>query len=114
NKGMGMPPVYSGLKLSDTEIETFREWIGQGAKWQKHWAFIPPVRPQAPPVKSAAWVRNPIDSFVLARLEREGLSPSPEGSKETLLRRVCLDLYGRPPSIREVGGVLDAKYAHAD
>ncbi len=79
NKAMRMPPVYSGLKLSDEEIETLRLWIAQGAKWQKHWSFIPPERPPLPAVKNAAWPRNPIDSFVLARLEREGLTPVARG-----------------------------------
>src|SRR5215469_16724614 len=78
NKAKRMPPAYSGLKLSESEIAALREWVAQGAKWQKHWAFIPPVRPAEPAVKNASWVRNPIDAFVLARLEREGLSPSPE------------------------------------
>ena len=85
---MRMPPVYSGLKLDDQEIETLRMWIAQGAKWQKHWSFIPPERPPLPQVKNTAWPRNPIDYFILARLEREGLAPSPEAARETLLRRV--------------------------
>src|SRR5580692_2522928 len=87
NKATRMPPTYSGLKLSDGEIATLRDWVAQGARWQKHWAFIPPVRPAQPAVKNAAWVRNPIDAFVLARLEREGLLPSPEAGREILLRR---------------------------
>src|SRR3954467_10301862 len=96
-KSMRMPPVYSGLTLTDHEIETLRTWIAQGAKWQQHWSFIPPVTPVIPAVKNAAWVRNPVDAFVAERLEREGLSPSPEASRETLLRRVTLDLTGVPP-----------------
>ena len=106
NKATRMPPTYSGLKLSDGEIATLREWVAQGARWQKHWAFIPPVRPSQPAVKNAAWVRNPIDSFVLARLEREGLAPSAEAGRETLLRRVSLDLTGLPPSIPEMDAFL--------
>ena len=74
-----MPPASSGLKLTDAEVDTFDQWIAQGAKWQKHWSFIPPVRPRpCREVKNAAWPRNPIDRFVLQRLEREGLQPSPE------------------------------------
>ena len=79
-----------------------RAWIDQGAVWpdalagrkdpREHWAFKPPVRPRLPPVKSKAWVRNPIDHFVLARLEKETLKPSPEADKVTLLRRLSLDL----------------------
>jgi hypothetical protein len=68
----------------------------------KHWAYTKPVRPPTPPVKNTAWVRNPIDNFVLARLEKEGLSPSPEAEKETLIRRVSLDLIGLPPTLEEV------------
>ncbi|MGH9663770.1 MAG: c-type cytochrome domain-containing protein, partial [Bryobacteraceae bacterium] len=92
NKGMRMPPVYSGLKLTDQQIETLRNWIAQGAKWEKHWAFLPPKRPEIPVVKNAKWVRNPIDAFVMARLDREGLTPSPEANRATLIRRVTLDL----------------------
>jgi hypothetical protein len=89
NTAMRMPPVYSGLKLTDGEIETLRTWVAQGARWQKHWAFIPPVRGEFPAVKTPGWVRNPIDAFVLARLEREGLAPSPRLARK-LLRRVSL------------------------
>ncbi len=91
-----MPPVWSGLKLEPREIETLREWIAQGAKWQKHWSFLPPVRRQVPPG------RHPIDYFVGERLKREGLAPSPEAPRETLLRRVSLDLTGLPPTPAEV------------
>src|SRR5437660_2564012 len=87
NKAQRMPPVYSGLKLTGAEIDTLRQWVAEGAKWQKHWSFIPPVRPALPTVKQAGWVRNPIDAFVLHKLEHEGLSPSPEASRETLPRR---------------------------
>jgi hypothetical protein len=109
NKGMRMPPVYSGVKLTDSEIDTLRTWIAQGAKWQKHWAFIPPVRPELPAVKTPGWVRNPIDAFILARLEREGLTPSPQASKETLLRRVSLDLTGLPPTIADMDAFANDK-----
>ena len=98
NKGVRMPPHYSGLKLTEPEIETLRLWIAQGAKWQKHWSLIPPVSHPLPEVKDGNWARNPIDRFILARLDREGLSPSPEAARETLLRRVSLDLTGLPPS----------------
>ena len=109
NKATRMPPVYSGLKLSDAEIATLREWVAQGAKWQKHWAFIPPVRPALPALKNPAWPRNPIDAFVEARLEREGLAPMPEASREALLRRVSLDLTGLPPSIADLDAFLNDK-----
>ena len=83
-----MPPVYSGRELTKAEIERLTEWIAQGAPWEQHWAFAPPVRPPELPVKNQSWVRNPIDSFVLARLEREGWQPSPEAGRATLIRRV--------------------------
>jgi hypothetical protein len=108
-----MPPVSSGLKLSDTEIDTLRQWIAQGAEWQKHWSFIPPVRPALPEVKNAAWPRNPIDRFILQRLEREGLQPSPEANRETLIRRVSLDLTGLPPTPAETDAFLNDRSSDA-
>src|SRR5262249_22643106 len=104
-----MPAASSGLKLTSEEIETLRNWIAQGAKWEKHWSFIPPVRPELPVVKNTAWPRNPIDVFVLERLEREGLRPSPEASRETLLRRVTLDVTGLPPTPAEIDAFLRDK-----
>ncbi len=99
--------------LSPDQIALIRGWIDQGApgaeevagrelKAQVHWAYIKPVRPDLPKVKNAAWCRNSIDYFVLARLERGGLAPSPEAEKETLIRRVGLDLIGLPPTPQEV------------
>src|SRR5262249_43966040 len=79
-----MPPPDSGKVLSATEKETLRRWIAGGAKYQKHWAFEAPVRPDVPQVKHAALVANPIDNFVLARLEAEGIEPSPRATKERL------------------------------
>jgi len=113
NKAQRMPPVYSGLKLTAAEIETLRQWVAEGAKWQKHWSFIPPVRPPLPAVKNAAWPRNPIDAFVLQKLERERLQPSPEAGRETLLRRVSLDLTGLPPTLAEMDAFLNDKSADA-
>jgi hypothetical protein len=83
NAALRMPPVYSGLKLSRQEVDRLTQWIAQGAAWGRHWAFIPPKRPAAPTVKNGSWVRNPVDSFVLARLEKEGLEPSPEADRPT-------------------------------
>lgn len=105
-KALRMPPFTSGHTLSEKEIEVLRQWIAQGAKWQKHWAFIPPVRPPLPGVQNRQWVRNPIDSFILARLEKEGLKPSPQASKETLARRVSFDLTGLPPAPAELDAFL--------
>ena len=106
SKAKRMPPVHTGHGISSKELEILREWIASGAKWEKHWAFLAPKRPALPKVSNAAWVRNPIDSFVLERLDREGLKPSPEASKETLLRRVALDLTGLPPAPAEMDAYL--------
>ncbi|HEX2523077.1 MAG TPA: DUF1549 domain-containing protein, partial [Terriglobia bacterium] len=101
-----MPPSYSGLKLTDVEIATLRSWIAQGAKWQSHWSFIPPKRYSIPAVKNASWPRNPIDHFILERLDREDLFPAPEASREALLRRVSLDLTGLPATPAEIDAFL--------
>ncbi|HEX5084883.1 MAG TPA: DUF1553 domain-containing protein, partial [Blastocatellia bacterium] len=104
--GMRMPPVSSGRALSRSEIALLTEWIAQGAEWRTHWAFIPPRRPALPAVKDQRWPRNAIDHFVLARLEKEGLKPAPEAGRETLIRRVSLDLTGLPPTPAEVDAFL--------
>ena len=99
-----MPPADSGKSLSEAQIAIVRRWVEQGARWSSHWAFTPPRRPALPQFSDAevtGWVRNPIDLFVLARLKQEGLSPSPEADKATLVRRVALDLVGLPPTIEE-------------
>ena len=106
DEALRMPPVYSGLKLTEREIETLRTWIAQGAKWQSHWSFIPPKRHPLPAVKNSSWPRNPVDHFVLDRLEREGLSPALGADRETLLRRVSLDLTGLPPTPAEIDAFL--------
>ncbi|MBI5280412.1 MAG: DUF1553 domain-containing protein [Candidatus Solibacter usitatus] len=97
-----MPPPYSHKKLTEQQKETLKRWIDEGANWQEHWSFIAPVRPPAPEVKDARWVRNPIDRFVLARLEARGLAPAPEADRRTLARRLSLDLTGLPPRPEEV------------
>ncbi len=101
-----MPPSDSKRSLSPREIELIERWIREGAKWEDHWSFSPPVRPARPTVQRADWPRNEIDWFILARLEAAGLTPSPEASRETLLRRVTLDLTGLPPSIAELDAFL--------
>jgi len=105
-KGLRMPPLASGHTLTEREIETLREWISQGAKWQKHWSFLTPERPALPAVSNPSWTRNPIDYFLLSRLDREGLKPSPRASNETLLRRAALDITGLPPSPAELDAFL--------
>ncbi len=97
-----MPPPDAGKPLTAAEIETLTRWITQGADFDVHWAFVAPVRPEVPTVANPDWCRNPIDEFVLARLEREGLSPSPEADRVTLIRRLALDLTGLPPTPEEV------------
>ena len=110
--------------LSANQIELIKRWIDEGANWndeggtmkdesrnpkseiKRHWAFIAPVRPALPAVKNKSWVRNPIDNFVLAKLEKENLTPSPEADKITLLRRLSLDLIGLPPTPEEVDTFL--------
>src|SRR5262245_48810777 len=110
-----------GAPLKPAEIARIRRWIDEGASWteddqsairnpqsaiKQHWAYTKPVRPSMPRVKNQSWVRNPIDAFILARLEKEGLAPSPEADKATLLRRVYLDVIGLPPGAKEVDEFL--------
>ncbi len=101
-----MPPPESGHVLTDRQIDLLRRWIDQGAQWDVHWAYVPPKHPELPTVSDASWARNPIDRFILARLEREGLRPSPEADRVTLLRRVTLDLTGLPPTPAEMDSFL--------
>jgi len=101
-----MPPLETGRSLTDKQIALLRRWIDEGAKWDTHWAYTPPSRPELPPVRNAAWVRTPIDRFILARLEREGFQPSAEADRETLLRRVTYDLTGLPPTPADVDAFL--------
>jgi hypothetical protein len=103
NKTLRMPPAYAGhARLSDGEIAALRRWIEQGAPWQKHWSLVTPSRPEPPAVQAKDWVRNPIDHFVLSRLEREGLAPRQEANRRTLIRRVSFDLTGLPPTPEQV------------
>ncbi|MDB5348846.1 MAG: type protein [Planctomycetota bacterium] len=97
-----MPPARSGKKLTPKEVEILTEWVKQGAVYAKHWAYVKPVRPPLPDVRDVKWPRNPIDRFLLARLEREGWNPSQEADKTTLIRRLSLDLTGLPPGLDEV------------
>jgi hypothetical protein len=96
-----MPPPEMHKPLSAAQKKLLTDWITQGAEYQPHWAYIVPTRPTVPPVKQAAWVRNPIDAFILAALEAKGIAPSPEADRATLLRRLSLDLTGLPPTWEE-------------
>jgi hypothetical protein len=113
NEALRMPPPYSGRKLTPAQIETIKNWIDSGAKWQTHWAFVPPKRPDVPAIREEAWARTPIDHFVMAKLEKEGLHPSPEADKTTLLRRVSFDLTGLPPTLAELHSFLADNSPHA-
>jgi hypothetical protein len=110
-----------GAPLTSMQIALIRRWIDQGANWsvdtqsairnpqsavKQHWAYIKPIRPALPRVKNRSWVRTPVDAFILARLEKEGLTPSPEADKATLIRRVYLDVIGLPPSVKEIDEFL--------
>ena len=106
NTPLHMPPVDSGKKLTAAQIAILRRWIQAGAHYAQHWAFVPPKRPPLPAVKQKAWPQNPVDRFILARLEQAGLTPSPEADRRTLIRRVTLDLTGLPPIPAEVDAFL--------
>ncbi len=97
-----MPPASTHKTLSKPQKELVRRWIAQGAEYESHWAFQPPARPSLPTVKLKSWPRNPLDFFVLARLEREKMRPSPPAEKSALIRRLSLDLTGLPPTPEEV------------
>ncbi|HEX3601743.1 MAG TPA: DUF1549 domain-containing protein, partial [Lacipirellulaceae bacterium] len=97
-----MPPPDSGKVLSAKEKALLRGWIEQGAKYEKHWAFVAPERPAVPEVKQHGSVHNPIDNFVVARLETEGMTLSPRAGKERLIRRLYFDLNGLPPTLAEI------------
>jgi len=101
-----MPPPDSNLKLSNTEKEILKRWIQQGAKWEKHWAFVPPVEQDLPKVSNMAWVKNPIDNFILRKIEQEGLSPSGMEENEKIIRRLSFDLRGLPPDLEDIASFL--------
>ena len=101
-----MPPAYSPKQVSPEQIELIRRWIEEGGDYEQHWSFISPKRPELPNVEGADWPRNPIDHFVLARLEEEGLDPSRRADRGILLRRVTLDLTGLPPTPKELDDFL--------
>jgi mono/diheme cytochrome c family protein len=111
-----MPPKDKGERLTPEQVGLLRAWIDQGAPWpdaSEHWAFQPIKRPDLPPLKNGSWVRNPIDAFVLAKLEAMGLVPSPEADRSTLIRRLSLDLLGLPPARGEVNRFLSDPAADA-
>lgn len=92
-----MPPPDSHKHLTDAQKDLLKRWIAEGAEYQPHWAYIKPTRPPQPNVKNHAWVRTPVDAFILKELETRNIQPSPEADKTTLIRRLSLDLIGLPP-----------------
>jgi hypothetical protein len=104
-----MPPPESNHKLTPKQIALIKQWIDSGAKWSGHWAFNPIQSPKPPLVKNTRWPANEIDHFILARLEQEKLSPSPEADRERLIRRITFDLTGLPPTLAEVDAFLADK-----
>ena len=101
-----MPPPHADKAISPQQLDTLRRWIDGGATYDRHWAFVPPTRPPLPEVSDGEWCRTPIDRFVLARLDAEGLTPVAEASREMLIRRVSLDLTGLPPTAAELEAFL--------
>ncbi|HKS97677.1 MAG TPA: PSD1 and planctomycete cytochrome C domain-containing protein, partial [Terriglobia bacterium] len=121
--GVSRMPM-GGQPLDPALVDKIRRWIDEGANWpdaaaaqpvemKKHWAFVSPKRPPVPKVNRPAWPRNPIDNFILSRLESEKLAPSPPADRVTLLRRLSLDLIGLPPTPEEVDAFLADKSSHA-
>ena len=114
-----MPPPHAPRPITEEQIRVLEDWVRQGAEWEEHWAYVPPKRPAVPEVQNASWAANPIDRFVLARLEAEGLEPSPDADRRTLIRRLSFDLTGLPPTPEETDAFLqdtrpDAVEALAD
>lgn len=108
-----MPPPDAHRQLTDAEKQTLREWIKQGARWEKHWAFVKPKTPSLPKISNPKWPRNAIDHFILHTLDQKNLSPSSPASREKILRRVSLDLTGLPPTLEELDAFLQDKQPRA-
>ena len=108
-----MPPPESNLTLTDYEKALLIRWIEQGAEYKPHWSFIKPEKPKVPEVDQKDWVNNPIDNFVLTKLEKQDLQPNEETDEETLIRRVTFDLTGLPPTIAEIDAFLNDNSTNA-
>jgi len=104
-----MPPPASNLTLTTKEIAVLTRWIEQGARYKPHWSFIKPEKPDLPEPEREGWARTPVDNFILARLEKEKLSPSPEASREDLIRRASFDLTGLPPTLADIDAFVADK-----
>jgi hypothetical protein len=110
---MLMPPKSSNKILTAEEKATLKQWILEGAEYKDHWGFVAPVRPPVPAVSLKSWPKNPIDNFILEKIEERGLKPSPPADRRTLIRRVTLDLTGLPPAPSEVAAFLADKSPNA-
>jgi len=108
-----MPPPKSNRRLNAEQKKLLERWVQEGAVYNTHWAFVKPNRPASPSVKKKEWIRNPIDAFVLAKLDQAGLAPSPEADRTTLIKRLSIDLTGLPPTPAEVEGFLADKSENA-
>ena len=104
-----MPPKKSKTTLSESEKELLRKWVAAGARTSRHWAFVPPKQAPAPATRDASWPRNPVDHFILARLEKEKLKPTAEADRYTLVRRLYLDLIGLLPTPEEADAFVNDK-----
>jgi hypothetical protein len=107
NPALRMPPPQAHKTLTADQKSLIKRWIEEGAEYKAHWSFSPPARPAVPPVRESAWARTPVDRFLLARLEAEGLRPAPEADRRTLARRLSLDLTGLPPAPAEVDAFVN-------
>lgn len=106
DEGLMMPPPESNLRLTAQEKAILLRWIEQGGEYEPHWSFTAPQKPKLPTVRNTDWIRDDLDSFVLSRIEKAGLSPTEEASKEVWIRRVSFDLTGLPPTIEEIDAFL--------
>jgi hypothetical protein len=102
-----MPPPSSPKSLSERQVELLRRWVDEGAAWEDHWSFLPPIRHPVPEVSDPSWVRNPIDHFLMQRWDELGIEPSPDADKRTLIRRLAFDLTGLPPTPEQVEAFLN-------
>lgn len=106
DEDLRMPPLSEGPALSPKEVDVLKKWIQSGAKYSAHWSFVKPQKTRLPQVSDSDWCRTDIDFFVMARLDREGLAPSPEADRYTLARRLHIDLIGLPPEIADVDAFM--------
>ncbi|MEI7567317.1 MAG: DUF1549 domain-containing protein, partial [Opitutaceae bacterium] len=109
-----MPPPSSNKHVTPEQTALLRRWIAEGATYEKHWAFIPPQKPRPPLVTASHWAHHPIDNFVLARLEKENLSPARPAAPETWLRRASFDLIGLPPTPTELDTFITEVKRHGE